>query len=309
MGSLFIYYLPDIVVIPPEMKRLAFVISVLALSSGGFAQQHELGVMAGATYYVGDLNPYTHFAQSKPAGGLLYRYNINPRMAIRVHALFGSLQGADSVVRYNENRNLHFRSPLMEFGSQFELSYQKFTIGSDKHWYTPYLFGGISFYKFKPQGFWNGDWYNLQTLGTEGQGTTAYPSREPYSLAGISIPFGLGIKFSIGNAIVLGAEWGLRKTFTDYIDDVSTTYADPAVLSSQNTPAAAALADPSVDAAERTGYQRGNPSTDDWYSFAGLTLTFKFKDKSDHCPGAVRRRDSYIKDYFRMLKSQPPASF
>lgn len=292
------------------MKRLIFVISLLAAVFSGFSQQHELGVFVGGSYYIGDLNPSGHFLQSQPAAGLLYRYNINYRTAIRLHALFGSLHGTDSIIGYNEARNLNFKSPLMEIGTQFELSYQKFQIGSSKYFFTPYLFVGASFFKFKPQGFYNGDWYNLQALGTEGQGTTAYPNRKPYSLAGFSIPFGMGVKVSLGSSLVLGLEWGLRKTFTDYIDDVSTTYADPTVLASQNTPAAAALADPSIGAAtERTGFERGNPSTDDWYSFAGLTITFKIKDKSDNCPGATRRRGSYMKEYFRILKSQPPASF
>jgi len=292
------------------MKRFFFALLILVASYSGFSQQHELGIMGGASYYIGDLNPYGSFMQSQPAFGLMYRYNINPRMAVRLHALVGSLQGADSIIRYNEDRNLSFRSPLMEFGSQFELSYYKFKIGHDKDFFTPYLFAGASFFKFNPQAEYKGDWYNLQSLGTEGQGTTAYPDRKPYSLAGFAIPFGLGFKISLGSSTVLGIEWGMRKTFTDYIDDVSTTYADPSVLLSQNTQVAAELADPSENSeAEKTGFQRGNAATNDWYSFAGLTLTFKIKDKSSSCSGASKRRDSFMKRYIRLLKSEPDSSF
>ncbi|MPM07199.1 hypothetical protein SDC9_53505 [bioreactor metagenome] len=287
------------------MKRI-FVTFLIALAGfSGFAQQHELGIMGGASYYIGDLNPYGHFMQSKPAGGLMYRYNINPRMAIGLHVLVGSLEAADSIIRYNEDRNLSFSSSLMELGVQYELSYYKFKIGNDKDFYTPYLFIGASFFKFNPQANYKGDWYNLQSLGTEGQGTTAYPERDPYNLAGFAIPFGLGFKISIGSSMVIGAEWGMRKTFTDYIDDVSMTYADPSVLISQNTAVSAALADPSKNSeTEKTGFQRGNPSTKDWYSFAGLTFTFKIKDKSDSCPGGSRRRDSFKSKYLRILKNE-----
>jgi hypothetical protein len=291
------------------MRTFFCALLILAAGFSGYSQQHEIGIMGGASYYIGDLNPNGHFMQSKPAGGIMYRYNMNPRMALRVQALFGSLQAADSVIRFNEDRNLSFRSPLMELGAQYELSYYKFKIGSEKDYFTPYLFVGASFFKFNPQGFYKGDWYNLQSLGTEGQGTTAYPDRDPYSLAGFAIPFGAGFKIILGNATVLGFEWGLRKTFTDYIDDVSTTYADPAVLMSQNTEASAALADPSNNTEfDRTGFQRGNAATKDWYSFAGITLTVKFADKGDSCHGTTSRRGSKKQKYFRILKTESDSS-
>jgi len=291
------------------MRTFFCVIAILAAGFSGYSQQHELGLMGGVSYYIGDLNPAGHFMQSKPAGGIMYRYNMNPRMALRIQALFGSLQGADSVIEFNEDRNLSFRSPLMELGAQYELNYYKFKIGSDKDYFTPYLFVGVSFFKFNPQGFYDGDWYNLQSLGTEGQGTTAYPDRDSYSLAGFAIPFGVGFKIILGNATILGFEWGLRKTFTDYIDDVSTTYADPAVLMSQNTQASAALADPSKNTEfDRTGFQRGNSATNDWYSFAGITLTFKFADKDDSCQSGTKSRKSSKNRYSRILKSESDSS-
>ena len=292
--------------------KVKFLILILAFLSAlpVKAQQHELGVFAGASYYIGDINPYFHFAQSQPALGLLYKYNINYRWAIRLHGMYGSLQASDNEIKYNEQRNLSFKSPLLEIGTQIELTYHRFQIGSDNDNISPYLFLGFSFFKFKPMAELNGEWYNLQALGTEGQGTTAYPDRQPYSLAGLSIPFGMGLKMSLGGSTVLGFEWGMRKTFTDYIDDVSTTYANPYVLASQNTSTSAYLADPSDNQSlEKTGFQRGNENTNDWYSFAGITLTFKIKDKSDHCPGMNRSRGGKMKQYWQNLKNQPSPSF
>lgn len=290
--------------------KYLIILFLLLATTPGKAQQHELGIFAGGSYYIGDINPYMHFAQTQPAIGLLYRYNINYRWAIRLHGMYGSLQSSDAKVKYNENRNLAFKSPLLEIGTQIELSYYRFQIGSDNDNFTPYLFAGFSYFKFKPMGELNGEWYNLQALGTEGQGTTAYPDRQPYSLAGLSIPMGMGIKIGLGGSTVLGFEWGIRKTFTDYIDDVSTTYANPNVLASQNTSAAAYLGDPSGDYSyEKTGFQRGNSNTNDWYSFAGMTLTFKIKDKSDHCPGVNRSRGNWLKKQWQKIKMEPSPNF
>ena len=71
----------------------------------------------------------------------------------------------------------------------------------------------------------------LRPLSTEGEGLPQYPGQKPYSQTQFSIPFGGGIKFRMSESVVLGWELGFRKTFTDYIDDVSTFYVDKTVLS------------------------------------------------------------------------------
>ena len=273
------------------MKGIYLILVMLFLAAVPVkAQQHELGFFAGGSYYIGDINPYYHFAQKQPALGLLYRYNINYRWAIRLHGMYGSITGSDATIKYNESRNLSFKSPLMEIGTQVELTYYRFQIGSHKDYFTPYLFTGFSFFKFKPMAELNGEWYNLQALGTEGQGTTAYPDRKPYSLAGLSFPMGMGIKIGLGSSTVLGFEWGLRKTFTDS--------------------AASYLGHPSENQTyEKTGFQRGDSNTNDWYSFAGMTLTFKIKDKSDHCPGVNKSRGNWLKKQWQKLKMEPSPSF
>ncbi len=274
------------------------------------AQQHELGIFAGGSYYIGDINPYMHFAQTSPALGVLYRYNFKYRWAIRLHGMYGTLKSSDSKIQYNTQRNLSFKSPIFEIGSQIELTYHKFKIGSHDHFITPYLFAGVSFFKFRPMAKIDNDWFNLQPLGTEGQGTTAYPDRKPYSLAGVSAPMGMGLKIAVGGFTVLGLEWGLRKTFTDYLDDVSSTYANPSVLASQNTPTAAYLADRSENQdIEKTGFQRGDSNNNDWYSFAGITITFKIKDKSNRCHGIHKSRGGWLRRQIQKIKSEPRPNF
>ncbi|NTW34188.1 MAG: cation transporter, partial [Bacteroidetes bacterium] len=192
--------------------------------------------------------------------------------------LFGTIEANDDVVGFNSDRNLSFKSSLFEVSSQIELNFFPYTTGNkDKNYFTPYLFIGVSFFSFNPKASYDGVWYDLQPLGTEGQGNSVYPDRKPYSLVGLSCPFGIGLKYSVGSSICIGAEWGLRKTNTDYIDDVSTTYPNLAVVSAEHGAIAAILSDRSFSALEdnvdHTDLQRGNSVSKDWYSFAGLFIT------------------------------------
>ena len=92
--------------------------------------------------------------------------------------------------------------------------------------FSPFIFTGVSLFNFNPKAeASDGQWYTLQELGTEGQGTTSFQNRKPYSLTQLSIPFGGGVKIGVSDDFNIIIEYGLRKTFTDYIDDVSTTYA------------------------------------------------------------------------------------
>ena len=265
------------------MKKLFYIFIFIASSLFSSAQQHELGLMGGTTYYIGDINPAGHFRQIMPAGGLMYRYNMNYRMALRAHLLCGGLKADDKVIKYYEERNLSFRSDLLELGTQFELSYFKFKIGSYNDGFSPYLFVGASAFYFNPRTLYDGEWEKLRPLGTEGQGTDAYPDRKKYSLISFAVPFGMGVKFCVGSSFVLGIEWGMRKTITDYIDDVSTTYVDPNILIQENSELSAILADRSSNVENKTNYQRGNSYNKDWYSFAGITLSFKFAGDGSEC--------------------------
>ena len=126
-------------------------------------------------------------------------------------------------------------------------------------------------------------------LNTEGQGLKGYD--DAYAKYGLSIPFGLGVKFSISDYVCLGVEWGFRKTFTDYIDDISKNYVEHGTMINWAGELAAAAADRTH---ELDGYEdfyhshnlsRGNPQTKDWYNFFGITLTTKLASKSSKCPG------------------------
>lgn len=250
------------------------------------AQQNEIGVLAGVTYYIGDINPSVHFNSPKPAVGIIYRNNINKRISFRSNIIRGTLFSADSKVKYNTNRNLHFKSSLTELACIVEINYLKFLPGVTDYKASTYVFGGLSFFMFNPKALYDGTWHELQPLRTEGY-DNAYPRYN------IGIPFGMGMKFNISKYVALAVEWGLRKTFSDYIDDISKVYPDSLYILNAK-PLTAIFADRSPEInmpANKAGSQRGNSSTKDYYSFAGISLTIKIKNKKPACNAFEKRKD------------------
>lgn len=270
------------------MIRWIVIFLLLPFFSNAQNKTSELGLFLGGSYYMGDLNPSQPFLLTKPAGGVIFRYIINQRYALKIGGLYGNVAGDDVNAnnRWQKERNLRFRSPILEASGQIEFNFFPYETGDEKKRFTPYVFIGLGMFHFSPKAKFRDDWYNLQQLGTEGQGSLAYQTKK-YSLAQLSIPFGMGIKYSLNKRWALGAEWGMRKTYTDYIDDVSTVYADPYILLAEQGPAAAYLSDQShgneLQELANTGRQRGNSKTKDWYSFFGATLTYKLPGKYIKC--------------------------
>ncbi len=258
---------------------------MLAFPAGSaYGQRSEIGILFGTSYYLGDLNPSRQFAMTRIAAGGLYRFNFNPHLSLRLNGILASVEGNDAVVKYNENRNLSFVSSIWELSLQGEVNFLEFEPGSNDRPYTPYLFGGAGIFSFNPTAEREGRYYDLQPLGTEGQGTDAYPERELYDKYSYSILLGIGFKFNITRHFTGGLEWGMRRTGTDYLDDVSTTYPDPDIFPepTPNDNGGVRLSrerffsDRSlVNQGENEGFQRGDPTVNDWYSFAGFVLTFK----------------------------------
>lgn len=248
----------------------------------------ELGIFLGASYYTGDLNPSGHFNRfTRPAGGALYRVNFNQRFSAKATGLLGSIT-ADDAYSKNEshrNRNLSFKSRVLEFAVTGEFNFMPYATGNKKlAIITPYVFAGVAVYHFDPMGYYQNRWYKLQPIGTEGQGS-AFSNEKTYSLTQFSIPFGVGVKVNTARRIGINLEWGLRSTFTDYLDDVSGKYADPYLLMSEKGPVAVALADKSLTQPPdgNSGRQRGNSYTKDWYSFVGVMIAFKMRGKEGEC--------------------------
>lgn len=246
-----------------------------------FAQKHttqsrsELGLLLGGSYYIGDLNQYGHFKNTQPAVSLLYRFNINHRVAWRINASYGSVRASDFDAKNDvlRNRNLSFASNIFEAATGIEFNYFPFQFGHPRYNATAYLLAEIGVFSMNPMTELDGRKYELQPLGTEGQ-SSELSSKGHYSRTQLTIPLGFGFKASIGPKVSIGVEYAIRKTFTDYIDDVgSSRYISSAELADVNGPLAATLANRSLDQS-RYG-KRGNASTKDWYAFFGATITFR----------------------------------
>jgi hypothetical protein len=265
------------------MHRICFLLLFfIFLTIGAQAQRSsELGVSGGLSYYVGELNPGKPFTLVQPAYGIFYRLNLNSRIAWQLHGNRGKVKGDDAVSNFLPGRHLNFESPVTEIGIQFEVNFMDYFVGSVRHRITPYIFGGAGIFMFKPSGIINGTKSELRPLTTEGQGLPGRPKE--YKLTSVSFPMGIGAKFSLNQYIGIGIEWGVRKTTTDYLDDVSTTYyrdlagkipgeASPAELAS----------DPTLS--HQAEMQRGNSKNNDWYSFALISVSVKVRMlQKKHC--------------------------
>lgn len=241
-----------------------------------FKARFEMGFMGGGSYYIGDLNQTKHFIYSKPAFGAIVRYNLSTRASLRFTGTYGSVFANDSKADdvFQVNRNLDFTSDIYELAVGFEIDLLKYRINDMRYPISPYFFYEIAYFRMNPMTLYNGNEIELQALGTEGQGT-ALSSKRPYKVNQISIPLGIGLKFNLRKRLAMSIEYGIRKTFTDYLDDVSGNYVDPDLLRAENGPIASELSNRTLDGGNLTGFNRGNSANKDWYAFYGIMLTFK----------------------------------
>lgn len=250
------------------LRRL-LIIPVLLLSLTAVkAQEMEVGLMGGGCYYLGDLNPGKHFLNTQLAYGALIRYNIDTRWSLKLSGMRGTIKGNASSTTFLPDRGLSFSSPVTDIAAVVEFNFLPYFTGSKRNAISPYIYGGFSVFFFEPVS----GGVSLRKLGTEGQ-NIGYSGRKPYSNMNYSIPFGLGVKFSLSQRLAAEVFWEMHKTFTDYLDDVSTTY----YLNGSSIAAndiGGLLSDPTKN--HDPGMQRGNSKNQDWYSFFGVSFTYKF---------------------------------
>jgi hypothetical protein len=271
-----------------RIKLLFIVAFVFSFSTKAqqFRPNTEIGILLGTSYYLGDLNT-THFNQPLPAAGLIIRKNIDKRFAYKAEVMYLNIKSDErnSEDTIAKNRGLHFRSPIYELSGQVEFNFLPYDPGNPLYTWTPYVYSGISIFHFNPQAEDSiGSWVDLQELGTEGQGTTTLfneetETRDKYSLIQYSIAMGGGFKIAVNPSFNIILEYGVRKTFTDYLDDVSTTY--PGEGLRDMTSEAIYMSDPQGTHILDEG--RGDPGKKDWYSFAGITLSFKLNNNTKGC--------------------------
>jgi hypothetical protein len=248
------------------------------------AQSREMGIMAGVMGYKGDLNPTMYRLKSlSPAIGIVYRRPYSNHWAFKAALNYGHIEAddADAKDEFSKNRNLMFKSHIIELTGQFEFNFLPYQTANPASRFSPYLLGGLSLFHFNPKALYNGDWYELQPLGTEGQKTPGVSDTKKYKRTSMAITFGGGFKFKLGRRFGLTIESAVRRTYTDYLDDVSKTYADPLLIRKENGKVAAALSDRSLlkSPGNDIGRQRGDVAKKDWFVFTGVQLTYTLSKK------------------------------
>ncbi|MFK7774366.1 MAG: DUF6089 family protein [Saprospiraceae bacterium] len=269
------------------------------------AQYFELGGSLGASNYLGDLAPSglkTSIGQTNWAKGIFVRYNIYDFFALRFDLTQGMISASDKFSKEGDSRkmrNLSFRSKIYEAAILGEINILGFQPEGNHKPFSPYIFGGIAFFKFNPQAKLNNQWYDLQPLGTEGQGLAEHP--EKYALTQFSIPLGAGLKIALNKNFTMAFECGTRKTSTDYLDDVSSSYPDLENLAIANGELAAKLSWRYDELNEYAtpptqGSERGDPDDLDWYIFSKMTISYNFIDgKKKSRNGKKRKKKNSIK--------------
>jgi hypothetical protein len=262
------------------MKRITII--TLAFFATGKAQAQPLyvNIGGGMINYGGDLQKnFFTFDQANHAFNVGVSYRLSKYIAVSAAFTNGKLAASDSKSSTKDfhRRNLSFYSNLTE-GSLI-LEAQLNDVPTINH-FTPYIFGGAAIFHFNPYAYTlTGDKVYLQPLGTEGEGLPEYPSRKVYKLTQFALPFGGGIKYAISNTVIISAEVGFRKLFTDYLDDVSeNTYSDTSILRRERGELSAKMSFRSDETNNPLQFsdkiKRGNPSRKDVYYICLIKLSF-----------------------------------
>jgi len=251
------------------------------------AQKFSLDLFGGFSNYQGDLQEKKFTTdQSKLAFSLGARYHLTDQLAIRTNFSLAKIAAADNKNKKPvlQQRNLSFESNITE--GNILLDYSFYSLEDRK--FTPYVFGGIAVFHFNPYAYDStGNKVFLKPLSTEGEGLAQYPDRKNYNLTQFAIPFGVGVRWKVTDNVVLGYEIGMRKTFTDYLDDVSTTYVDPAILLAAKGPKALEMSYRGGElkngnpAYPTPGAIRGSAKYKDWYYFSGISVSIGLNGRGE----------------------------
>ncbi|MFA6277438.1 MAG: DUF6089 family protein [Pedobacter sp.] len=255
---------------------LIFVIS-LALSSSVLAQRAEIGINAGGAGYLGDLNQNNPLKISGISAGAFGRINFNPYLGLGLHYTYGEIKGDDlksSNDQFKE-RALNFNTSIHEVSLLANLNFFDIYSASTKRKFTPYIFAGVGGFYFNPKATYDDTKYTLSDYTTNANEDGLAVAYKSY---GISIPYGVGVKYKLTDYLTLFSEIGYRTTFNDFIDDVGDYYvdsSDPSDIthSPRYFPPYNASKNSNVGA---VGMQRGDLRKRDTYMFVSIGISYTF---------------------------------
>jgi hypothetical protein len=271
-----------------KSKIIFFLVGLISWFSpkaqNGYEHQGEFGVTVGAAHYFGDLNTRAGLNRPKPAVGIFFRKQFGNYVGLRIAGRYAQVGYSDVYSKndYQRTRNLSFNSNLFELAVQGDFNFFKYIPNDPDHSFTPYVTLGLGLFTYDPYAYYNGEKVFLRPLGTEGQ-TGGFEGRKEYNTMAVCIPFGVGIKYSINEKMNLSIEVCQRFTTTDYLDDVSTTFApkNPYFPDGPNGPSLAYLMqdrsyeiNPTNMLSSVPGRQRGWSKQRDQYVVAEIGISF-----------------------------------
>jgi len=221
------------------MKKLILFISFICITGTSKSQTNEIGITVGGSNYIGDIGPQYYVNPNNIMGGLIYKWNMNPRIAFRGTLSYAQLSSDDA----NSNnagrqlRGLRFTNSVKELAVGMEFNFFEYNIDDFRYTQTPYILLGLAAFN-----------YNVVEM------QLAPDVYEYKSKTTIAIPFGLGYKFRIAWDLTMALE--LRATYT-FSDQIDYNYFGEGVKRI-----------PSLEF--------GNPNNNDWYVFTGISLTYAF---------------------------------
>jgi len=266
-----------------SMKQVLVIIFliVVSISTGNAQKGYELGPWIGVSNYFGDLNTNYRMKDLGPAAGIGARYNFGYRVCLKASLNYGYVYATDkdSPNNFEKARNLDFKSHIGDLTVAGEFNFLPYVHGSRYENFTPYITAGVSTFYFSPFTTLDGTRHNLRPLGTEGQ----RPGSE-YNIISAGIMYGGGFKWDINYDYSINIEFTFRTLFTDYLDDVSTTYPQISKLKAERGDIAVELSDRSVTEPKigQAGRQRGDNTRNDAYNFLGVSVMKYFG--SVQCP-------------------------
>lgn len=317
---------------------LVLIVSLSLFSLTSFSQsittgngRYEVGFGVGPLFFLGDLGGNygqgTTFLKdvniplTKVATGLYANVYPTEWFGFRAAINHGTLEGYDNIIvdkggdeTFRKDRNLQFRSSVTEAYAAAEVYPTVFIEQYDglQGKLRPYGLIGVGMFKFNPKGEYfdangNSKWVPLQPLHLEGQGMAEYPDRKNYKLTSMEIPMGFGAKYYLKENMYIGMEVLHRKTFTDYIDDVSTTYIDGNLFDKYLAPADAAMAhqlffrenfvpNGAQNRLPTNNEQRGNPKEND--SFFSTIIRFGWRLNDSNSPNGRAARQMRCPSFY-----------
>jgi hypothetical protein len=232
------------------MLKLKLVIfsAVIFLAHSMQAQKTaELGFLAGRSYYLGEINPNTHFGNETGSltYGAVFRYNLNMRYSLKATLSQTTLQAEDinNDLLFNQARKAEFENQITELATSIEFNFLPYAIGNKEKFFTPYLFFGLNLFRSSPETLFDGSEVVGETV--DNQTLLAYS-------------FGPGFKVNLGSRFSLAFEWGFRKTGSDNLDGLPNFINDT--------------------------YELGKDYDNDWFVSSVFMLTYRITDLGE-CPG------------------------